>query len=82
MNANTVDFFIQHKPFPTATFEQYLHQAAIDILDILQPPEINPSLKYSSSITNTYIQVDQILKRATTQPTLTPAPTSTTPPFP
>ena len=69
MNADTVDFFPQAVPFPRVTTEQYLHQAAIDLLAILQSKEKSiPSLFYGSTITNAYIQVAQILKRATLQP--------------
>ena len=70
MNADTVEFFPQHIPFPNVTSEQYLHQAASDILHILQSPSKNiPSLQYGSPISNAYIQVAQILKSATNKPT-------------
>ena len=69
MDANTVDFFPQQIPFPTATADQYLRQAATDMLAILQTPEKKiPNLTYGSAITNAYTQVTQIIKRATAQP--------------
>ena len=70
MNADTVDFFRETIPFPTVNTDQYLRQAATDILAILQAPEKNiPSLSYGSSVANAYVQIAQILKRATLPPT-------------
>ena len=80
MNADTVEFFPQAVPFPNVTADQYLRQAATDILAILQSPEQNiPSLSYGSALTNAYIQVAQILKRATLQPEPKNSPATTLP---
>ena len=79
INADTVEFSPQNIPFPIVTSEQYLHQAATDILAILHSPEKNiSSLTYGSPITNAYIQVVQILKRATSQPSPNPKSTTST----
>ena len=68
-NVDTVEFFPVTTPFPKVATEDYLRQAAKDILDILQEPQkIIPSLQYGSPTTNAYIQLAQILKRATRQP--------------
>ena len=81
MYADTVDFFPENVSFPTVTSEQYLHEATTDILIILQSPEKSiPSLTYGSPITNTYIQVAQILKRATSQPVSHPTSTKSSTP--
>ena len=69
-NADTVQFFPAATPFPQVTTDDYLRQAAADILAILQEPQKSiPSLEYGSATTNAYIQLAQILKRATKQPT-------------
>ena len=75
INADTVVFFPESIPFPSITSEQYLHQDATNIHAILQLPEKSiPSLTYGSPIINAYIQVAQILKRATSLPISIPAP--------
>ena len=58
-NADTAKFFPQQITFPKITTEQYLKQAVTDILAILQSPDQqNPP----------YIQLAQILNRATSAP--------------
>ena len=67
---DTVDFFPSHTPFPSVTTDDYLRQAASDLLTILQAPKKNiPTLTYGSAISNAYIHLAQILKRATQPPT-------------
>ena len=69
-NVDTVEFSPTTTPFPQVTTHDYLRQAAADILAILQEPQkIILSLEYVSPTTNAYIQLAQMLKRATKQPT-------------
>jgi len=78
-DAMTIDWFPSTIPFPKVSHDTYLRQTAEDMLSLLQQKEKHPlhQLTYGSTITNAYIQIAQILKRATARPT--PAP-STTPP--
>jgi hypothetical protein len=74
-DAPIVDWFPHSVPFPKVGTNEYLQQTATDMLVLLQDsttPPI-PSLTYGSSVTNTYIQIAQILKRATASP-IPPAP--------
>jgi hypothetical protein len=74
-DALTVDWFPHSVPFPKVGTNEYLRQTATGMLALLQDsttPPI-PSLTYGSSVTNAYIQIAQILKRATTSP-IPPAP--------
>jgi hypothetical protein len=68
--SDTVKFFPHRIPFPETTPETYLHQVAEDMLHILQHPTTPPhsTLTFGNPLTNAFIQVSQILKRATTQP--------------
>ena len=55
---DTVEFFSLETPFPKVSTNDYLRQAASDILAILQEPKKSiPSLTYGSTMTNAYIQV-------------------------
>ena len=75
MDADTVDLFPETISFPNVTTDQYLRQAATDILTILQSPKKNtPSLTYGSAVTNAYVQIAQILKLATIQTETTKIP--------
>ena len=68
-DADTVEFFPSTIPFPKVSTDDYLRQAATDILTILREPEKTiPTLQYGSPTCNAYVQLAQILKRATTQP--------------
>ena len=68
-NADTVEFFPSTTPFPQVSTDDYLRQAATDILNILQAPKQTiPTLTYGSPTTNAYIHLAQILKRATVKP--------------
>jgi hypothetical protein len=84
--------FPKQIPFPQTSTDDYLRQAAEDIVSILTTKNAsNPTLDYGSSITNTYLHMVQILQRATAlpitgptsalEPTSTPetSPTTTTP---
>jgi hypothetical protein len=79
-DALTVDWFPHKVPFPKVSTDEYLRQTATDMLTLIQGTATHPipSLTYGSSITNAYIQIAQILKRATASPTpaepLPPAP--------
>jgi hypothetical protein len=75
-DALTVDWFPHYVPFPKVMNDEYLRQTATDMLTLLQDQAVNPipSLTYGSPITNAYIQVAQILKRATSPPVPAPAP--------
>jgi hypothetical protein len=66
----TVDSFPYKVPFPKVSTDNYLCQTATDMLTLIHDQVANPvpSLTYGSSITNAYIQIAQMLKRATTPP--------------
>ena len=82
-DAPTVKWFPHTVPFPQVTTDTYLRQTAEDMLHILQQrhqPNI-PKLQYGSSLSNAYIQIAQILKRATAPPPTLP-PTQNAPSVP
>ena len=69
MNLDTVDFFPVVNPIPSIITDDYLRQAAEDILYILKKPQKTiPSLTYGNEISNTYIHLVQIFKIATRPP--------------
>ena len=73
-DADTVEVFPTTTPFTRVSTDDYLRQAAIDLVDILRAPKNNiPSLTYGSPTTNAYIHIAQILKRAATPPTPVPS---------
>ena len=62
-------FFPTEIKSPKVTTGDYRCQAVNDILTILKEPKRSiPTLSYGSPITNAYIEVVQILKRATAPP--------------
>ena len=72
----TIEWFPTTIKFPTVTTDVYLKQTADDMLALLQPAKDQspiPDLTYGSKITNAYIQIAQILRRATTRPPPRPA---------
>ena len=72
-DADTVEFSPKTTPFPRVLTDDYLWQAATDLVDILRSPKKNiPSLTYGSPTTNAYIHIAQILKRAATPTTPVP----------
>ena len=75
---DTVEFIPHKILIPVSTPDTYLHQAAIDILAILQKPTSpTPGLTYGSPTSNAFIQISQIIRRATapyTNNTPTPVP--------
>jgi hypothetical protein len=74
-DALTVDWFPHNVPFPKVTTDDYLRQTATDMLTLLQDKTTPiPSLTYGSNVTNAYIQIAQILKRATAFPAPVPLP--------
>ena len=69
----TVEFFPKTTPFPRVSRDDYLRQAATDLVDIFRALKKNiPSLTYGSPTTNAYIHLAQILKRSATPPTPVP----------
>ena len=71
-DALTVDWFPHSIPFPKVSTDDYLRQTADDMLHLLKTKQSNiPNLSYGDKITNAYIHIAQILKRATAPP---PAP--------
>ena len=72
----TIDWFPHNVPFPKVTADEYLRQTANIMLMLIQEKATHPipALTYSSNITNAYIQIAQILKRATAPPVPTPDP--------
>ena len=73
-DALTVDWFPHKVPFPKVTTDEYLRQTALDMLTLLENKVDNPvpSLTYGSDITNAYVQIAKILKRATAPPKTAP----------
>ena len=66
----TLDWFPHTVPFPTVTANDYLKQTADDMLSLLQAKTTKASpLAFGSPITNAFIQVAQILRRAAVPPT-------------
>ena len=66
--ADTVEWFPKTIQLPETTTEDYQRQSATDMLQILQTKESKvPSSKYGSNLYNAYIEIAQILKRATIQ---------------
>ena len=60
--------FSRKIPFPKVSTDNYLRQAATDLVHILQQAQPTIStLTYGTPVTNAYIQLAQILKRATKQ---------------
>jgi hypothetical protein len=65
-DVDTVEFFPETIPFPSISTEDYLKQAAGDILTILRnPPAALPSLSYGDATKNALVQIAQLLGRAT-----------------
>jgi hypothetical protein len=84
-DALTVDWFPHQVPFPKVGTDDYLRQTANDMLTLLQGTATKPlpSLTYGSPIANAYLQISQILKRATAIPhPATPLPLSPSQPAP
>ena len=78
----TIEWFPMTIKFPMVTADTYLKQTAEDMLSLLHHSGANPhapipGLTYGSQITNAYIQIAQILCRATTHPQPRPAITPT-----
>jgi hypothetical protein len=68
-DVDTVEFFPATIPFPAVTTEDYLKQAAGDILGILRNPPTNmPYLTYGDATTNALVQIAQLLGRAPLPP--------------
>jgi hypothetical protein len=71
-DVDTVKFCPATIPFPTISTEDYLKQAAGDILTILRNPPTNlPYLAYGDATTNALVQITKLLGRA---PLPTPTP--------
>ena len=75
-NTLTIDWFPHNVPFPKVTADESLCQTTNDMLTLIQDMTAHPipSLTYGSNITNAYIQIAQILKRATAPPLPPPVP--------
>ena len=75
-DALTINWFPHNVPFPKVTADEYLCQTANDMLTLIQDKTNHPipSLTYGSNVTNAYIQIAQILKRATAPPLPPPDP--------
>jgi hypothetical protein len=57
-------------PFPKVTTDDYLQQAASDIISILKTkPSVTPSLVYGDDTTNALFKIAQLLGRSTLPPT-------------
>jgi hypothetical protein len=84
----TVDWFPHTVPFPTVTNDDYLRQTADDMLSLLQSKRTHQSpLAFGSTTRNAFIQIAQLLRRATqppatapvSEPRVVPAPPTNTP---
>ena len=66
---DTLQFFPKTIPFPEVSSEDYLKQAASDILAILRnPPTSLPYLAYGDATNNAIVQIATLLGRAATPP--------------
>ena len=73
-DADTVEFSLTTTPFPHVSTDDYLRQAATDLVNILCALKNNiPPLTYGSPTTNAYIHISQILKRSDTSSTNLPS---------
>ena len=68
----TVTFFPHYIPFPRVDLEDFLRQAATDIIHILtQPPKFNgPVLKAGDTTRNALLEIATLLKRTEKIPIL------------
>ena len=65
-DADTVESPPTTTTFPKVTTDDHLRQAAADLLKILQESKRSiPALSHGSKTTNSYVHLEQILKRAT-----------------
>jgi hypothetical protein len=68
-DVDTLQFFPKKIPFPTILTEDYLKQAASDILTVLQNPPSNlPYLAYGDATNNAIVQLATLLGRAVAPP--------------
>ena len=76
-DVDSLQFFPTSIPFPNISTEEYLKQAASDIVAILQkPPSSIPYLAYGDTTQNALVQIATFLGRATTPPTAPQVPIS------
>jgi hypothetical protein len=74
----TLQFFQKKIPFPSISIEDYLKQAASNILAILQkPPSSLPYLAYGDPTKNAIVQIATLLGRAVAAPPLPQFPIQT-----
>jgi hypothetical protein len=72
-NVDTLQFFPKKIPFPRITTEDYLKQAASDIVAILKnPPSSIPYLAYGDTTNNAIVQIATLLGRAESPPPVLP----------
>jgi hypothetical protein len=70
LDIDTLTFFPKSVPFPQISTEDYLKQAASDIVAILQQPPTNlPFLAYGDTTNNALVQIATLLGQASDQPT-------------
>jgi hypothetical protein len=70
-DVDTLEFFPKQFPFPAVTTEDYLKQAAADIISLLQNQNSAlPSLEYGAPTQNALVQIATLLGRAATAPEL------------
>ena len=72
--SDTVDIFAHDKSIPTVGDEEYLHQALLDILAILQKRTKSnlPSATYGDTLTNAIVTVASLLGKSMNKPTVLP----------
>jgi hypothetical protein len=80
-DVDTLQFFPKTIPFPEVSTEDYLTQAASDILSILQRPPSNlPYLAYGDTTKNALVQIAKLLGRAAPAPPKAQVADAATPP--
>jgi hypothetical protein len=79
-DVDTLQFFPKKIPFPKISTEDYLKQAASDILSILQnPPSSLPYLAYGDPTKNALVQIATLLGRSVSPPSAPQVPTTIQP---
>ena len=80
--ADTVTFFPKVIPFPAVTLDDFLRQAASDIISILKNPSTLPALECGNSTKNAIVKIAELFHRAEIIPDAPTPPSSPTSPTP
>ena len=83
VDVDTVQFFPSTTKIPSVSTEDYLKQAATDIISVLQnPPSSIPSLQFGDPTKNALISIARLLNRAEPDPAPVLSPASAATPTP